>query len=646
MAIAELVWNALDADALNVGVEFKVDFSGGITELIVTDDGTGIREADALSGFGHLGGSWKRVGNGLTRRDKRNLHGKEGQGRFAAFALGTDVEWLSISEEHDKALASVTIVASRDKLGEFRVSEPTVPKNGSPGTCVRVTGVLESTTAVRQDAAEEELLETFALYLKQYPHVAIRVDGTLLEPESLQASATEYTLPTVQVDGQRVNGIILTVVEWRVPTTRSLFLCNSKGIARLILPLPTVKAPGFEFTAYLQSDYVQELWDSNALLMGNTHPGVNALIDAAIVQIRDHFRRRAAEHATELVEEWKRIGIYPYQGEPATPLEQTERQVFDVVAVNVNEYLPDFASSDSKSKQFSLRLLRQGIESNPESMQRILTDVLGLPKTRQDELAALLEKTSLSAIITASKLIADRLNFLRALEIMLFESEPKKELLERRQLHRVLADHTWIFGEQYNLSADDESLEAVLTKHIQLMKRHDLVPSSSKWRSGPRLIVDLMLSQRIPHPLHEQREHLIVELKRPAQRLDEKVLGQITKYALAVAKDERFRDVDTRWSFWALSNDRDDYVDAQANQPHRVRGIVFQLAEPRITIWAKTWGELIEEARSRLELFREQLDYTADRETALASLRRTHEKYFPPSLRAPTTPFVDQDRAS
>src|SRR5205085_135453 len=109
-----------------------------------------------------------------------------------------------------------------------------------------------------------------------------------------------------------------------------------------------------------------------------THPGVGALIDAATMQVRDHFRRRAAEKATEVVDQWKREGIYPYPGEASTPIEVTERQVFDVVAVSVNEYLPDFATSDHKSKQFSLRMLRQGIESNPESMQKILGDVLGL----------------------------------------------------------------------------------------------------------------------------------------------------------------------------------------------------------------------------------------------------------------------------
>ena len=142
-----------------------------------------------------------------------------------------------------------------------------------------------------------------------------------------------------------------------------------------------------------------------------------------------------------------------------------------------------------------------------------------------------------------------------------------------------------------------------------------------------------MLSRRIPQPREELREHLVIELKRPAVKIDQKVSVQVTKYARAVAHDERFRDVNTTWTFWALSNDRDDFVDDLAKQPGRPKGVIFQFEQPRITIWAKTWGEIIDEARARLEFVRKQLDYNVDRETSLAFLRKTHEKYFPPALR-------------
>ncbi|WP_419605899.1 hypothetical protein, partial [Thiolapillus sp.] len=78
---------------------------------------------------------------------------------------------------------------------------------------------------------------------------------------------------------------------------------------------------------------------------------------------------------------------------------------------------------------------------------------------------------------------------------------------------------------------------------------------------GRKGIVDLMLSRQIPRNHGNEREHLIVELKRPNVKIGKKEIDQIEGYALAVAKDERFRGVDTKWHFLIISNDHDDYAD-------------------------------------------------------------------------------------
>ena len=631
-ALAELIWNALDADATEVEITFEQDLIAGITAIIVTDNGTGISEVDATTGFRNLGGSWKRLG-GLTRRDRRVLHGKTGRGRFAALSLGSDVEWRSCAVTADVSYA-LSITSTRDRLGEFRLSDVLEDADGVEGTKVRIESIVESANVLLTQSARDELVEQFALYLRQYPHASIQIDGRRLDPQSLQTLEKTYVLGPIAVDQRLVTDVLLTVLEWRTPTTRSLYFCNTEGISRHSLQLPTLRAPGFEFSAYLKSSYIQELYDGNDLFIGQVHLGVKALYDSALAQIRDHFRQRLAERASEVVDQWKREGVYPYEGEAKSPMEKTERQVFEVVAVNVNDYLPDFPATDVKTRKLSLRLVRQALESNPGSMQRILIDVLGLPKARQDELAELLESTSLSAIIAAAKIVADRLNFLRSLECMLFEAEAKKQLKERSQLHRILADHTWLFGEGFNMAvADDESLDAVLDKHIKLMGRSERAPNPAPVRGirGEKQIVDLMLSQRISSR-DEEREHLIVELKRPSRKIDEKAFGQITKYAITVAEDERFRDTHTTWTFIAVSNELDGFVEALANQPQRPRGVIHVSEDRHLVVWARTWGQIIEDCRGRLEFFRRHLDYSVNRDKALEQLRRTHEKYFPPAL--------------
>jgi len=94
----------------------------------------------------------------------------------------------------------------------------------------------------------------------------------------------------------------------------------------------------------------------------------------------------------------------------------------------------------------TFNLLRYAIETNPASVHSILEEVVGLPKDKQDEFAALLQRTSLTAMINASKIVADRLEFLKGLEFLLYDEKMKAALLERSQLHKLVSRNTWIFA--------------------------------------------------------------------------------------------------------------------------------------------------------------------------------------------------------
>ena len=64
-AIAELIWNALDAEATEVNVRFQLNELDGLEAIQVADNGTGLHYDDGIMVFQSLGGSWKRP-NGRT----------------------------------------------------------------------------------------------------------------------------------------------------------------------------------------------------------------------------------------------------------------------------------------------------------------------------------------------------------------------------------------------------------------------------------------------------------------------------------------------------------------------------------------------------------------------------------------------------
>ena len=621
-AIAELIWNGLDAEATNIKVTAEAD-QINLTSLTVQDNGHGMSRAEAVQYFQYLGGSWKKANN-TSKNGLRHLHGKEGKGRLRALALGRVAEWTVTGKSAEGPLETFTVLIIRDDLRRARISLPTKPAPGArSGTRIRIT---EMDKDWRLDAAGviQEISELFALYLTEYPDVSISVDGRKVDPAAATSCKRTYKLPPIE-SGDESFPADLEVIEWKRETERMLYLCDEGGLPLHRIP-PNIQAPGFEFSAYLKSRYNSRLNQQGTLDAGEFDPGIAKAIEDSKDQLRAHFKARQAEDTRSLVERWKQEAVYPYKGDPDTPVKAAERQVFDIVAQNVADALPDFEAQDKRNKRFQLRMLRQAIEKSPEEVQLIMTEVLGLSKGKQEELAKLLKKTTLSAVISAAKMVADRLEFLTGFETMLFDKDLKKLFKERSQLHKILEENTWIFGEQFALTLSDRSLNEVLLKHQKEIGSTSKDKKKVKRLDGRTGIVDLFLTRRIPTPRADEREYLIVELKAPSVKIGSKETAQLRSYAFAIQSDERFRNMRVHWEFWVVSTDMTPEAIQEVTTIDRPYGMLDR--KTNCNMWIRTWSEILNDSRARLQLFEKELNYNADKDDSLAFLRATYARIF------------------
>jgi hypothetical protein len=256
---------------------------------------------------------------------------------------------------------------------------------------------------------------------------------------------------------------------------------------------------------------------------------------------------------------------------------------------------------------------------------------LELPQEQQNDLAQILGRTHLSAIINAARTVIDRLDFLGSLDQLLF-GEFKQTLLERKQLHRILVEELWIFGEQYNLAVDDQSLAEVLKKHVHVLKRTDLAPqelSKVGDLDGKTRIVDLMLHRQIPQYQPNHFEHLVVELKRPDCKLGQDELGQIENYAFSVADDERFDKTQTKWTFVLIGNELNAFADRKCREQGREYGHIHASVDGSVNIYVKKWSTVIAEAKWRYQFFREQLELQVTTADGFNYLRAKHRHHMP-----------------
>jgi hypothetical protein len=625
-AISELIWNAYDADAREVKVELE---QGQLTKLgviRVVDDGTGIPADEVEAFFQSLGGSWKK--RAIKTDGGRSIHGEKGQGRFKAFALGERVTWVS-----HHAGKKFSISGEKSDLKRFTISDTV--SSGNTGCTVEIENVVRDFEIWSADGFAEQVRDVFALQLYEDPDFRIIYDGEEIDARDAIRDVTPYEISAITEGGHEYKAT-LDIIEWKKKVERKLMLCLP-GRFSFHEMVPGIHARGFDFTAYLTADHFQDLADDNTEGLVELDPPSMALVEATKAKLREHFREREAERSRGKIQEWKEAKIYPYEGKTSDPIEINERQVFDVVALNLADYSPEFDKAPSKQQKLILQLVKAAIETGPGALPAILESVVDLPKAKQEELADLLRKTSLTAVINAAKAVTDRLEFLRALQILVFDPKSKRQLLERSQLHRIIAQETWIFGEQFNLMNDDEDLSAVLRSHIDLLgsdrddgtARETLAPSAPVLDAeGKAAIVDLMLSCRMPTATDEERKHLVIELKRPSQSLNEDVINQIKKYAKAVALDDRFQHSKVEWDFVAVANRFTKDAEFEARQKDKPRGLVLEVDDPiKIRVWAKTWGEIIQEAEGRLTFYKRRLEYQANDKEALRYLRTINADY-------------------
>jgi DNA topoisomerase VI subunit B len=137
--LSELIWNALDADATQVRIEFEPDGLGGVAKIIVSDNGDGMPHGEAPQLFSNLGGSWKR--QRITTRERgRILHGREGRGRFKAFTLGSVLDW-NVVYEKDGTLSRFAISMIDREIERVRVSDEEPYPDGVRGTSTSKKGL-------------------------------------------------------------------------------------------------------------------------------------------------------------------------------------------------------------------------------------------------------------------------------------------------------------------------------------------------------------------------------------------------------------------------------------------------------------------------------------------------------------------------
>lgn len=626
-ALSELIWNSLDADATEINISYKKNSLGNYDYIIIKDNGHGLEYNNAQKVFGSLGGSEKKTKT--QSPTGRHYHGKEGKGRYKSLALGDLVTFTSVYKNGSSQLNEFNIVFDRNHLSTSNFSDlKKLPKGeGESGFQVEILNVdKKHATEALDKKYRIELEQKYASYYISYPSFLVSFNGINLDFSSVIKNTLEKKI-SLEIDGKN-SLFLIKIIEWNFNIEKKkTYLCNYKGIPfnednlgiRSSLPI----------SIFIQSDYIEFLHRDNKLNIDGLDENLLAIKKEAVKIGRDYIKNQLHKYSSEYISKLKNDGIYPYKDKAESIFEESKRQVFDIVALQVHEFLPNFDEQELKAKKLTLSLIKEALEKDATSLRRILSEVIELPDNKRDELVDILEETSLSNIIDTMTEIKNRLNLINGLEQIVYDDNVGIDVKERKHLHKIVINETWLFGDEYALGADDVTLKNVLKAYLKDgLNRDDFQEIvDSEDNSDLTTIPDVCLWQQ--YSLGSAgKENLVIELKKPNKKAGFTEKTQIESYASKVTNDKRFPKDKTKWKFILLVKDVKPELESSMNQKNRKYGHIIE--GDNYDVYILSWGKILSEAKIRHEYIKEKLNLNLqDNEKGLNYLRTKYKEYLP-----------------
>lgn len=626
-AVVELIWNAIDAEATQVDVVIKRSPMDAIDEVHVIDNGHGIASTEVESTFGRIGGSWKKLA-AKSKNNKRTLHGKLGEGRLRAFALGSRVTWSSRSLSTAEELESITISGSRNQRDRLTWdAQLAAADQRTTGTTVyaynedqRLLSALDSIDIIATLRAH------FAPVLLNDASLSISYDGSTLDPTEEISRDSSFYFNFGTGEEQLASA---RIIEWNTGKHRALYFGPDTDHF-------VYETAGDQFEKHF-SFSVYITWPglgSEELSLLGLHEmaegDVGELWRTTGRVVRNYFNTRRREQRRHLIEQWQDNGIYPYTSEPKTDTEQAERAVFDAISGTIAAQIP----KSNKEAKLTLNLLKNALHHDPEKLTTILHEVVSLNDDDRDTLTKLLRETTLPAIIQSANMIARRHKFLTGLRHLLYDPDDSSEVGERDHLHKLLEYQLWIFGEGYRLMSSERSLTELLRTHLRLEGLPTKgVKTVRRW-DGKTGRTDLHLAVRMQE--HERIRHLIVELKAPGVTAGRKELDQVEDYANAILSNAAFKSDSATWDIILVVTDYDNVVRHRVQEEHQSTGLVLEprpeAGLPGVRVYVRRWSDILAENKRRLDFITSALDHDPSISEGLDYIRQEYSDLLPSTL--------------
>lgn len=615
-AISEYIWNGFDAGATSIDIDYStVSDVGVISQLRIADNGSGIEQDKLSEKFEPFLHSNKTDSSPTSRNTGDLIRGKNGVGRLTFYHFAEDAEWQTVYNSNGEK-KEYKIRVSTKNLENYSATEG-ITTSKPTGTVVVFSNIYDLDAGFQQ--VYDFLLKEFAWFIKLHEcrGYKITVNGKEMDfssvverEESVSLSVEEYSFET-------------RIVIWNSQLNKEFskfYYSRTDGVLKYRETTSfNRKGDGFHHSLFISSEYFQNFVhgkkkDHSELdeLFTNHSPVFLELKKQLNSLLADKRRNFIAERTNELVEEYEKEGVFP-EVNKANLLDSFRHDQLKSIVGGLYRIEPTlFNTLSTTQKKTFVRLLDVvQVGHGVDDLLEIVKEVVNLDNDQRRELVELLKVTTLSSIIKTSKIIKDRFHAIELLEQLVFNKDRKAN--EVHHVQKIVEEHYWIFGAQYNLvTAAEPSFVDGLRRFRYILDGLDSPPKEVDidHKDQNREPDIFMIRQDY---VEGKRKCILVELKHPQKPLGDKEFEQVKKYLKVVTATDQFNGDDIVWEFHLVGNrltrGNEEIPNALSTaKNYGKKGLVLVNDTHGYEVFVHRWSDMKVEIEHRLKFLQDKLE--------------------------------------
>lgn len=652
-ALLQAIYNSIDADATTVKL-FVYDNQGSLFDknnqdsdckkIVIEDNGTGIDFDQIDNIFLPLEDSWKK-NKETTPIYHRPYHGHLGSGRFKYLAIGDNILWDIVYEKHGKYYKYQMSFDTKNPQKLNVVNEIEVSPQPT-GTKLTITSLTNKFNAFfSKSNLQNELISGLLLDLtlcKDNLQIFIQNNEIILDNLIETRKVFHYQIDDINKVEVPVD---CEIVIWKkkilfVDHKHTFYYNNKKQYM-------DQRASGIPAGAKLPNHTIIIISE----LFNNYNP-LDKAFSLIFYRIEKAYENDALKlltqvknaHLSESLNAIIENPLYPLKKQPQNAIEDAQRTAFNACLYNL---LLNDDGVISEKKTSVLKVIFPLLQRS-FSGDYILTDnldkIIELSSDDAEKYNRMVNRIKLSKIIEKYSVLIHRKEFLRTLEKLVYDETVAQYLEERTQLHKIVAEEAWIFGDKFeneDLVSSDRSL---ITMIRTLNLREDLYFEDNISDKKLQEIEGFIKQNRqntenclnkIPDLVLCKKEdngrvfnHLLIELKKPKVAINNLCREQALKVYKGILNASHnnggLKISEThKWQYCLVSSRISDTIKSEFTKD----GHLEEKSNGNYIIDCKTWREIIDDADRRINQKLEKIETDICDEDCQNLLNQYKEKF-------------------